>query len=50
MPILDLSHDSGNDLVGKRLIVIPTDGEGEHGRLSQLAKLAWRTDQYSHAD
>ena len=30
MPILDLSLDAGDDLVGERLVAIPTDGEGEH--------------------
>ena len=30
MPIVDLSLDAGDDLVGERLVAILTDGEGEH--------------------
>jgi hypothetical protein len=46
MPIVDLSLDAGDDLVGECLVAILTEGKGEHSDFSpQLARLV---DQYSH--
>ena len=47
MPIVDLSLDAGDDLIGERLVAVLTNGEGEQSD-SLLAELARSSDRYSH--
>jgi hypothetical protein len=49
MPILDLSHDAGDDLVAERLVAILTDGEGKHSDSPPL-RIGRSMDQYSHGN
>jgi hypothetical protein len=47
MPIVDLSLDASDDLIGERVVAIPAYGQGEHADFPP-AELARSADQYNH--